>query len=180
MQLVTSKDDPVHGDVGKRSHFDLRDGRKFEVRYNEADASFPIVSIGEALQQGSWFVFGPGCQMMLPGSRPSAAKLEKHRTFWCGTVVPRTPWRPCLAIEAPPVSVPDLDATPVQLDETEEAGKPKHKALSHNVIKEVYDAHQLTHLPFRSWCDHCVEGKAVDDAHRPRIDPHKGESQDWV
>ena len=59
VQLATAKDDPVHGDVGKRSHFDLRDGRKFEVRYNEADVSFPIMSIGEALQQGNWFVFGP-------------------------------------------------------------------------------------------------------------------------
>ena len=39
----------------------------FQVRYNEADVSFPIVSIGEASQQGNWFVFGPGCQAMLPG-----------------------------------------------------------------------------------------------------------------
>ena len=32
------------------------------------DVSFPIVSTGEASQQGNWFVFGPGCQAMLPGS----------------------------------------------------------------------------------------------------------------
>ena len=43
--------------------------------------------------------------------------------------------------------------------------------------KEAFDAHQLTHLPFRSWCDHCVKGKAVDDAHRPRIDTHRGEAK---
>ena len=64
----TATDDPVHGDAGKKSCFGLRDGRKFQVRYNEADVSFPIVSIGEASQQGNWFVFGPGCQAMLPGS----------------------------------------------------------------------------------------------------------------
>ena len=46
----------------------FRDGRKFQVRYNEADVSFPIVSIGEASQQGNWFVSGPGCHAMLPGS----------------------------------------------------------------------------------------------------------------
>ena len=56
---------------------------------SEADVSFPIVSIGEASQQGHWFVFGPGCQAKLPGSSgeflrtcvkdPHAAKLEKHR-----------------------------------------------------------------------------------------------------
>ena len=28
-----------------------------------------------------------------------------------------------------------------------------------------------------SWCDHCVKGKAVDDADRPRIDPHRGEAK---
>ena len=78
----------VHGDAGKKSCFDLRDGRKFQVRYNEAAVSFPTVSIGEASQQGTWFVFGPGCQATLPGSSeeflrtcvkdPDAAKLEKH------------------------------------------------------------------------------------------------------
>ena len=82
-----------------------------------------------------------------------------------------------LAVEAPPISVSDPDATPMQLEESEEARRPKHRALPANVSKEEFDAHQLTHLPFRSWCDHCVKGKAVDDAHRPRIDPHKGEAK---
>ena len=67
VRLSTATHDPVHGDAGKKSCFGLRDGRKFQVRYNEADVSFPIVSIGEASQQGNWFVFGPGCQAMLPG-----------------------------------------------------------------------------------------------------------------
>ena len=57
-QLAMATDDPVHGDAGKKSHIGLRDGRKFQVRYNEADVSFSIVSIGEASQHGSWFVFG--------------------------------------------------------------------------------------------------------------------------
>ena len=55
VQLATATDDPVHGNAGKKSHFGLRDGRKFQVRHNEADVSFPVVSIGEASQQGSWF-----------------------------------------------------------------------------------------------------------------------------
>ena len=82
-----------------------------------------------------------------------------------------------LPVEAPPISVPDPDATPMQLEESEETRRPKHRALPTNVSKEEFDAHQLTHLPFRSWCDHCVRGKAVDDAHRPRIDPHRGEAK---
>ena len=128
---------------------------------------------------------------MLPGSSgeylracvkdPSAAKLEKHRgVYWlpCSVTEPSDGVPLCpnpnparLAIEAPPVSVPDPDAMPMHLDESEEARRPKHKALPPHVSKEEYDAHQLTHLPFTSWCDHCVKGKAVDDAHRPRIDP---------
>ena len=50
VQLSTATDDPVHGNAGKKSCLGLRDGRKFQVRYNEADVSFPIVSIGEASQ----------------------------------------------------------------------------------------------------------------------------------
>ena len=32
VQLATATDDPVHGDVGKISHFGLRDGLKLQVR----------------------------------------------------------------------------------------------------------------------------------------------------
>ena len=53
VQLATATDDPVHGDAGKKSHFGFRDGRKFQVRRNEADVIFPIVSIGESPQQGN-------------------------------------------------------------------------------------------------------------------------------
>ena len=94
VQLATAKDDPVHGDVGKRSDFDLRDGRKFEVRYNEADVSFPLVSIGEALQQGNWFVFGPGCQMMLLGSRPKCSQVGEAPNLLVRYRCARTPRRP--------------------------------------------------------------------------------------
>ena len=36
-------------------------------------------------------------------------------------------------------------------------------------------AHNLTHIPYRSWCKHCVRGKAKEDAHKV-IDP--GEDED--
>ena len=58
----------------------------------------------------------------------------------------------------------------LHLEESDETRRPKHRALPANVSKEEFDAHQLTHLPLRSWCDHCVRGKAVNDAHRRRID----------
>ena len=89
---------------------------------------------------------------------PNAAKLEKHRGVY---------WLPCsatehtdraplcsnprtarLAVEAPPISMPDPDATPMQLEESEETRRPKYRALPASVSKEEFDAHQLTHLPF--------------------------------
>ena len=118
---------------------------------------------------------------------PKAAKLEKHRgVSWLpcsatehtdGAPLCPNPRTERLAVEAPPISVPDPAATPMQLEESEETRRPKHRALSANVSKEEFDAHHLTHLPFRSWFDHCVRGKAVDDAHRPRIDPFRGEAK---
>ena len=51
----------------------------------------------------------------------------------------------------------------MQLEESAEARRPKHIALPANMSKEEYDSYQLPHLPFRSWCDHCVRGKVVDD-----------------
>ena len=192
VRLSTATDDPVHGDAGKKSCFVLRDGRKLQFRYNEAGVSFPIVSIGEASQQGSWLVFGPCCQAMLPGSSgvsqemcegPKRGKVgETPRsvlvavfgdgTHGRSTVVPN-PRAARSAVEAPPISVPDPDAALMQLEESEET----RRLLPANVSKEEFDAHQLTHLAFRSWCDHCARGKAVDNAHRPRIDPHRGEAK---
>ena len=68
-------------------------------------------------------------------------------------------------------------SSPSPQEQSEETRRPKHRALPANVSKEEFDAHQLTHLTFRSWCDHSVRGKAVDDAHRQRIDPHRGEAR---
>ena len=38
--------------------------------------------------------------------------------------------------------------------------------------KDEVDEHYLTHLPFRSWCQHCVRGagKAADHIHHDRED----------
>ena len=48
---------------------------------------------------------------------------------------------------APPISVPDPDATPMQLEQSEETRGPKHTVLPANVSKEEFDAHQLKAPP---------------------------------
>ena len=85
---------------------------------------------------------------------PKAAKLEKHRgVYWLpcsatehtdGAPLCPNPRTARLAVEAPPISVPDPDATPMQLEESEETRRPKHGALPANVSKEEFDAHQLS------------------------------------
>ena len=169
MQVASATDDPVHEDAAKKSHFGLRDGRKFQVRYTEADVSFPFVSTGEASQQGDWFVFGPGCQGMLPGSSgeffrtcvkdPNVAKLKKYRGVYfvpCsatehtdGAPLCPNPRTARLAVGPPPTSVPDPAATPMQLEESEETRRQIRRALPANVSKEEFDAHHLTHLPIQ-------------------------------
>ena len=61
VQFSTATDDLLHGNAGKKSCFGVRDGRKFQIRYIEADVSFPIVSIGKASQQGNWFEIVKRC-----------------------------------------------------------------------------------------------------------------------
>ncbi len=34
-------------------------------------------------------------------------------------------------------------------------------------LREV-DEHNVDHLPYRSWCSHCVAGRAIGEAHRPK------------
>ena len=35
-------------------------------------------------------------------------------------------------------------------------------------IRDRYEAHRVDHLPYRSWCPHCVNGKATGRQHKPR------------
>ena len=57
---------------------------RFRSDTKRQNVSFSIVSIGEASQQGNWFLFGPGCQAMLPGS--SGEFLRSCEGPTCGEV----------------------------------------------------------------------------------------------
>ena len=50
--------------------------------------------------------------------------------------------------------------------ESEEGVKIKGKTIAVGPSKEEYDEHMRTHVPFRSWCEFCVKGKAKADPHR--------------
>ena len=59
---------------------------------------------------------------------------------------------------------------PDQEDESEGAeGQPaKMKPAPDRPSEEEVRRHMATHIPFRSWCQHCVAGKAGHEAHRRR------------
>jgi hypothetical protein len=208
-RLITATNGAVRMAGGKRSTYTLRNGSSVSVKYNEANVSFPIVSVGEATAHGRWFVFGPAGQAMLGSEAgaelerlmtgPAAVQLQKSRgVYWlsCTTSDKQNgAHAPLCAVrkeadakEAPLApddgeervvaqgsAAPDVAAPPLpagsssdhmKLDESEESRKPNAKRVPLPVAQEEIDRHNVTHLPFRSWCQHCVRGKATDDHHK--------------
>ena len=55
-----------------------------------------------------------------------------------------------------------------------EARKAKGIKVDERPTQEEVDLHELTHLPFRSWCAHCVKGKAKGLPH------HKSDSNSTI
>ena len=53
--------------------------------------------------------------------------------------------------------------------ESGEGVKIKGKTIVVGPSKAEYDEHMRTHLPFRSWCEFCVKGKAKADPHKRGI-----------
>ena len=50
--------------------------------------------------------------------------------------------------------------------EQEEANEAIAPKIPIKPSQEEVDSHMLTHLPFRSWCPHCVRGKSKGKPHR--------------
>ena len=48
----------------------------------------------------------------------------------------------------------------------EEGVKPKFKSTEPQPSKREMEEHMLTHIPYRSWCPHCVRGKARAKYHK--------------
>ena len=69
-------------------------------------------------------------------------------------------------------SVIDFDANAMQLEESEETRRPKHKTLHRHVSRDEHDARQIAHLQSRS-----RSGKTVDHAHRPQEGTDGGEDR---
>ncbi len=59
------------------------------------------------------------------------------------------------------------DGMRVEIDEeSEEARQSKGLPCGIKPSQKMIDDHERTHLPFRSWCKHCVMGRAQEHPHR--------------
>ena len=50
-------------------------------------------------------------------------------------------------------------------DMEEDVKAPKVAARPYQPTKAEIEAHEITHLPYRNWCEHCVAGKGVSSPH---------------
>ena len=53
-------------------------------------------------------------------------------------------------------------------EEVEEGRRPKIQCSPHRPTQADIAEHECTHWPFRSWCRHCVRGRAVSSPHKRR------------
>ena len=60
-------------------------------------------------------------------------------------------------------------------DESEEAKGSKGISCGTKPSQREIDEHERTHMPFRSWCEHCVKGRAQSTPHY-----HRDHSEDQV
>ena len=59
----------------------------------------------------------------------------------------------------------DAGAPDLIVEESAEASEARGIKVSNKPTPEEVAEHELTHLPFRSWCKHCVFGRAQADFH---------------
>ena len=52
--------------------------------------------------------------------------------------------------------------------ETEEGRLPKAMTVPEGPSRREREVHELTHIPYRSWCEHCVKARARRRGHRRR------------
>ena len=53
-------------------------------------------------------------------------------------------------------------------EETGEGRKPISMTVPEGPSNQEREEHELTHIPYRSWCEHCVKGRARSRAHKRR------------
>ena len=56
------------------------------------------------------------------------------------------------------------DGMRMEEEEGEEGARPKYRRVDNKPSQQEVDEHMMTHIPFRSWCPHCIRGKKQSPA----------------
>lgn len=75
----------------------------------------------------------------------------------------------------------DVKAEEVHAEE-EESGERKTVKMQDPAMPSESERreHELTHLPFRSWCRHCVRGRGREASHRRSEEKPEGARSTWT
>jgi len=73
----------------------------------------------------------------------------------------------------------DHEGPPVK-EKVEEGQVPKQLVNTKGPTKKEREEHELTHIPYRSWCEHCVKGRGRKTAHKRQVVEDKKESLEQV
>ncbi len=60
----------------------------------------------------------------------------------------------------------EFEINMVEGQETEEGRRPTGIFVPATPTEEEVREHELTHVPYRGWCKHCVAGKAITTPHK--------------
>jgi hypothetical protein len=193
VQLVGANGGVIETFGDKNVGYTLKDGRNFAVQYTVAKVRRPVVSVSQAVNNGTSWVFSPAGSFMVRGAvtldAPGKVELIREGDLYfvdvegfaaaaAGPEVKEVmPVHPAVAVEAPAVGIPEVPVAPLDPVAIQAAGaaavqaerEPERAAKSRKIpaLPTVAEqqAHALTHLPGRSWCSVCVQAKAIDDRH---------------
>ena len=155
----------------KTVEYENSDGWSVNVSFEVADVTRPLVPVGELQKRGMTVVMGPHGSFVIRGhvTEPPGSNLELEHSngaYWL-----------CLTrgengtSTVAPVDLGDAVPTSENLSVSRQSrtrstlqGRTQ-KRTCHWQCRERA-RHELTHMPYRSWCFSCVAGRGADEAHR--------------
>ena len=156
---------------GSKDVFSMVNNEAKKVRFEVTSVKAPILSLA-ALEDAGWRLGHQGDRLVLRRGDLSLQVDRVDNVYWLfgleglGRVKPDpVADRVCgveeIELERQQVRRPEL------LPE-EHHTHPKSKQLPKEPSTEERRAHELAHLPARSWCETCVKSSGLEDPHRRR------------
>ena len=174
------------------------------ITYQVTDVEGPVAAVSSMNDGGMTVVFSPqGAWVCDETPLKPAGSIElkrENRTFWMD--LPRAdsdqvqrmmalrheqPVEQVERIAGNPAIEETTQGIPASADPTvqdnEDTPVARARIPPPGPTTEELDKHELTHVVFRSWCKHCISGRAKEDPHRS-VATHEGRTPkvmlDWM